>query len=336
MDPTTKPITIRLRFKHGLGDAVQFQIVLWHLRHYYPNARITIETKANREGVFEHLVDCVSPLIYPWNTWAATITKYVTFGKSNIEFAEGLPPSKVTKCLIDEFGLQPLPPLFFYSCCIGDKAQQEVDDWYATLPRPIVCFHYEGESCPDKKNIDKATAKAIAEGLNGLGATVVVLDWGLNKIVNGTTIVQPPKSLKQESERLAALIDTADGFVGIDSGPGHLAAATDTPGVIVWTGHHPTKYFDDPNPTLTHLVGPAAVDDCDGEEVQKWFEATFNHRYLGHSDLAATVVAMMGDKLKEPVNRTPRFTDTDEMVKHFPPLVVEQIDEETLAVGYAE
>lgn len=306
----TPETTIRLRFKHGLGDAIQFQIVLHHLLYYYPDCRITLETTQGREGLFEHLVDEISPLVYPFNQWAASISKSIGYGEYTHEFAYDWPPTKATECLIRDFHLEPVPELFFYSACIGPEAQQKVDEWLAKLPRPIVAFHYEGNSRPQNKNIDLPTAREIAEGLVAKGCSVVLLDYSLNKVVNGSTIVQP-KDLPKDAETLAALIDGVDGFIGIDSGPGHLAAATNTPGYIVWTGHHPAYFFDDPAPTLTHLLCPGAVLANDDGAVKAYFEETFNHQYLGLKDLATTVIEGIVEKMKQPKIQK-RFNDWQE------------------------
>src|SRR6266849_6473300 len=57
-------------------------------------------------------------------------------------------------------------------------------------------------------------------------------------------------------------------MIGVDSGPLHVAGATTTPTIGVWTRHHPIHFFDLANNVL-HLVpgdhekyapGPDAID----------------------------------------------------------------------------
>src|SRR5690606_11913915 len=120
----------------------------------------------------------------------------------------GLPQTKVAQCIAKEFGLVPDPDLFGYSVSIDPQATDTVTQWYATLPRPIVCFHYEGESSPEKKNLKPSQVKQISSRLADAGVTVVILDWRHNNIQNGTSIVCPPKALvSQDSDHLAALIE---------------------------------------------------------------------------------------------------------------------------------
>src|SRR5207237_2171212 len=56
-----------------------------------------------------------------------------------------------------------------------------------------------------------------------------------------------------DAEVLAALIELSSLMIGVDSGPVHVAAATSTPTIAVWTYHHPYHYFGLAE-NVTHLV----------------------------------------------------------------------------------
>ncbi len=74
-----------------------------------------------------------------------------------------------------------------------------------------------------------------------------------------------------------AIITQCQAFIGIDSGPGKCAGATDTPSLVVWTGHHPAPFYD-PCPNVTHLVpmGYHGLEPvCHDEKVIQWFEENY-------------------------------------------------------------
>jgi hypothetical protein len=56
-----------------------------------------------------------------------------------------------------------------------------------------------------------------------------------------------------DAATLCALIENAEAFVGIDSGPAHVAAATTTPSIVIWRGTCPWSCFD-PSPNVRHWV----------------------------------------------------------------------------------
>ena len=72
-----------------------------------------------------------------------------------------------------------------------------------------------------------------------------------------------------------AVIRQCAAFVGIDSGPSKCASSTDTPALVIWTGHHPAP-FHDPAENTTHLVprGYHGLEPvCNDAGVVAWFEA---------------------------------------------------------------
>jgi len=139
---------------------------------------------------------------------------------------------------------------------------------------PVVVFHYQGNSARRRKNVSEDVIRAAVRQVADWGYVPVILDWET-----------PPRSgLVRESSSgpvrknawphvycpgvdhplwraagcgdgatMAALIQHAALFVGIDSGPAHVAGATDTPSIVVWTGHHPLHYFALAD-QVTHLV----------------------------------------------------------------------------------
>ena len=270
---STKEIkTIRLRFKHGLGDAVQFGIVLRHLRQQYPQAHIYLETKPGREALFRHLVDELHDIKYPWDQWSGDINKYVQFNHCEDTYGT-VPTTKVTQCLTKEFDIGPDPRLYQYSVSISDEAKAAAAKWRADLgPANVVLIHYEGVSCPQKKNIPRPLVAELCGRLVAAGVTPVLLDWGLNKVADNRTIFTP--TLPQDSDHVAAMIEAADLFVGIDSGPAHIAGALDTFSICLWSGFFPGHNFDPCSNVFHYLTEEAASLAYDAYDV-----AYFNDHY---------------------------------------------------------
>lgn len=253
----SEDMRIRLRFKNGLGDAVQFTVVLKHLRHYHPKAHIILESTNKRDGIFRHLVDELLSLQYPFNRWDGQINKDVTFPHCK-QGSLHYPSTKILQCL-EELQLHPLPDLWRYSVSIDPQAALAVDNWLEQLPglAPVV-IHYEGRNSPERKNIPRPIIEDFCKRLAAAELTPILLDWGCNKIADGKTVFVPT-GLPQDADHVAALIDKAVWFLGIDSGPGHIAAALETPGMIVWREFAPVHNFD-PSPNLVHLVPESVFD----------------------------------------------------------------------------
>ncbi len=106
---------------------------------------------------------------------------------------------------------------------------------------------------------------------------------------------------------LTATISLADAFVGIDSGPGKIASATDTPSLICWTGHHPLRYHD-PAPNTTHLIpedwNKLPPLDCMADSLPLFLDAarffTRNYKFITYrpGELAQEACRWLRETLK--------------------------------------
>ena len=96
-----------------------------------------------------------------------------------------------------------------------------------------------------------------------------------------------------------AVISQCEAFIGIDSGPAKCASATDTPSLVVWTGHHPAQ-FHDPAPNTTHLV-PLGYHDmepmCGDRVISNWFNNHYNV-WQYHNDPVREVSNWLKEVLK--------------------------------------
>lgn len=79
-----------------------------------------------------------------------------------------------------------------------------------------------------------------------------------------------------EGDVIHELIARAEYFCGIDSGPGHIAGATNTESYVLWTGHHPV-FCMDPAPNVTHLV--PSQEYLDG--LHDDFMENYQHEFYG-------------------------------------------------------
>ena len=142
-----------------------------------------------------------------------------------------------------------------------------------------VVVHTSGDSAPERKNLTVEQAKAIADCVAAAGRIPIILGSAAARIPP----YDPPWG--GDAEHLAALIGSCEAFVGIDSGPGKVASATETPSLICWTKHHPVQ-FHDPAPNTVHLVPiwhKKMADDagCGAAIRSGFFEREYKHLMYG-------------------------------------------------------
>jgi SAM-dependent methyltransferase len=104
----------------------------------------------------------------------------------------------------------------------------------------------------------------------------VILDWDRRcPFVDQKTVFNPGVGEGDlwggfgsgDASTIAALISLAEAFVGIDSGPGKIASATQTPSLILWKDHLPIQ-FHDPAENTVHLIREdyARLPPCVGRQ----------------------------------------------------------------------
>jgi FkbM family methyltransferase len=180
------------------------------------------------------------------------------------------PCTKACKCLHDVFKIKPDPSLCGYVINPEPEDYAETSAYLQSIGCRLqgsgkfnaVILHYEGNTSSGKKNLDHHTARAVCAETIAAGYIPVLLDWDRRSpLPDGKTIFCPGAHSGDiwggfgsgDAARIAALICQAALFVGIDSGPGKVAASTATPNISVWTGHHPIQFHD---LTRTHHLVP--------------------------------------------------------------------------------
>ena len=275
-------VLISLHKGYGLGDAVQMSAVLRHVRKYRPNWIIDFQAEEGRECVGNGIAHntFVYGQSYPSSHYDAEVqmmlfdTWYGWYDRPN---------TRVSSCLRERFGLEWDAECGRYEINVSDHALQIASK---IIPHRPVAIHYQGDSAPDKKNLSHNQGMEICDAIFRLGHIPLLLDWRnqwplhLKRMIRTTGAYYSSRDWGRSAEMNCAVIKQCRAFIGIDSGPSKCASATDTPSLVVWTGHHPAA-FHDPAPNTTHLVpvGYHALEPvCNNPGVIKWFEA--NHKVI--------------------------------------------------------
>ncbi|MGH7136662.1 MAG: FkbM family methyltransferase, partial [Pirellulales bacterium] len=173
------------------------------------------------------------------------------------------PSTKAEHCLRSVFGLKPIPDLCRYELTIGKEAWLAAKSYLESIcgrrvvagadgqvnpksnrgapgqnPKsdaryPVVVVHYQGNTSCEKKDLSHDLARRVCETAIEAGFVPVILDWdNRSPLPDGVRIFNSNAdhplwggSGTGDCERLAALIAQASLFIGVDSGPLHVAGA---------------------------------------------------------------------------------------------------------------
>jgi SAM-dependent methyltransferase len=101
-----------------------------------------------------------------------------------------------------------------------------------------------------------------------------------------------------DAERLAALLSQCALVIGVDSGPLHVAGATDTPTLAVWLAHSPVQFYD-LCPNVMHLVPEAwcTVPPCQNSAAARFFAE--HYTFQTYHDLQSTLIGATLERLEQ-------------------------------------
>lgn len=255
---------------YGLGDAVQMSAVLRHIKKYRPDWQVHWQAEPGRDSVGRGIAHrCFQYGQQPDVRYdaEAQIVLYDTVANW-----PDRPNTRVVSCLREKFGIEWDRELARYSV-----EHQPC----ALVPKRSVAVHYRGDSAQHRKNLTELQARSICTWIQALGWAPLILDWRpdpLSITWGGVRKIAPELNGGCAADVCSA-IAACDAFVGIDSGPSKCASATDTPALVIWTGHHPAP-FHDPAPNTTHLVpeGYRGLEPVLSEAALKFFEANYSVR----------------------------------------------------------
>jgi ADP-heptose:LPS heptosyltransferase len=300
---------VLLRFPHGLGDVTQFSIVLKHLRRHRPGWNVDVVVGRGKHSILEGLCRRVFHDQEPEPRGPYDSIVDLGFYENYNRYIDK-PNSKVTNCLAEVFGLGWDKDIGRYQVSINSMAAHRASAYLRSIGAHedtscakfnAVILHYEGNTSPSKKNLGHWQAETILEFVIAAGRIPVLFDWdGRSHLPDNKRIFCPAVGNEDvwgsfgsgDSSTIAALINYAQAFVGIDSGPGKIASGVGTPSMICWRGHHPIQ-FHDPADNTVHMI-PAAhrrlAPVCDESQVGDFFEKNYSFlTYDGEHDLATQV-----------------------------------------------
>ena len=308
-----------LEFRHGLGDGVQLSILLLHLKHYHPEWIIELAALYGKHSVAQGLCDKV--YILGEEPSRASYNQVVSLDWHECQQAHAQWPStKPIRCLLDVFHLTPILKLCHYQIARSPAADARARDYLASIcpsgPKtdgrfPAVLLHYQGNTSCDKKDLDHQLARQVCDTVRELGHFPVILDWDKRSpLIDQQRIFNPGADHPLwgghgtgDAKALAALIEASALMIGVDSWPLHVAGATTTPTLGVWTRHHPVHYFD-LAPNVRHLVPQNHPGLAIGAPAVAFFQQQYTHDI--YTNLPEELVAQVRHQLTaEPVGRNP-------------------------------
>lgn len=291
-----KSKNVLLTFLHGLGDAVQFTSVLRHLNHYHPDWNIDLLTQVGKHSAFTGL--CRQTYLadrgpQPSGNYDE---RYSLDWLENRQPSTQWPSTKVTRCLLDVFGLNPIPELCRYEIQSTGDDRQRARTYLESVCGPAaengkyraVLIHYEGNTSGDHKNLPHELVRDVCDVILRSDCVPIILDWdGRSPLPDGARIRNPhsdhelwQKIGTGDAATLAALTEASTLMIGIDSGPLHAAGATATPTIAVWTHHHPVHFFDLADNVL-HLVPSDHGGRASGPQAVSYFQKNYrSYEYL--------------------------------------------------------
>lgn len=308
--PKPKPQQVLLEFRHGLGDGVQVTIVLRHLRHFHPEWEVDLAALRGKHSVGRDL--CRNQLILGQVIRRNDYDQIFTLDWHECSQAHARWPStKPTRCLLDVFHLEPDLDLCQYQISRSPEAMGRACDYLASVSPaathvqgrfPVVLLHYQGNTSGDKKDLNHAVIRQVCDVIRETGFVPVILDWDRRSpLVDQKSIFNPGADHPLwsghgtgDAEILAALIESSSLMIGIDSGPLHVAGATTTPTLGVWTRHHPVHYFDLAS-NVRHLVPHNHRSLAAGSAALEFFDQHYHHDT--YDDLATELVAQVRSQL---------------------------------------
>lgn len=282
--------------KHGLGDNAQFTIVMRHVQYYFPDWVIDMEVGRGKQPYFKQFTNKLflrKENRYDYREYDNILD--VDWPPTEI-CHPSVPSTKPTRFLQNYLRVDPIPDLYRgYEITITPQEQELADEYVKTLPKqPFVIVHYLAKTLKFAKSLTHNDALFICRQALKHGCTPVVLDWkGESPLPDQQIIFNPGVNdpiwqgeKLSSAGTIAALIGRAKLYVGVDSGPLHVAGCTTTPTLAVWHGHHPVNFFDLCK-NVTHLVPDAAkglkgIKGSNKIVGRDYFEKAYNHVYYKH------------------------------------------------------
>lgn len=269
--PVNHQEKILIRFHHGMGDNVQLQIPLKHIRAQRPDWIVDVAMFDDRREILDDFCNKTHSLglhippenytkIYENQTvcrpqmlqdvWAMELPTYKI---------PGLPQSWPLLFVVN-LGLKPDEKLFYYELKIKKQWIHERNQFLWNLPNVerYAIIHYMGITNQHFPFFTHSHISKVCEILLRNSITPIIIDYEKKSpIPNDKDIFRA--NIPRKPGVLTALIDGASLYIGIDSGPLHLAGCTKTPTIGLWDRTYP-MYLYAFNQNVVHYR-PGGFDD---------------------------------------------------------------------------
>lgn len=221
---------LRLSFNHGLGDALMFRVALSHVKR---RVKLQVNPNCRYTEIFKDLQHVESfearrphRQYYEIRFWPEDSSKKCAAG----------PKTKTRICLEHELGivdpsieLKPKP--LNWSTVHDSRVWTSLQKLHGKGSRPYIVFHGQAGSSPERKSSPMWLAYQVQDVVEQMGYRLVVLNYEFNHRVQSVTDywwVGFNDSVSTKGWPLGALpmwhiLNQASAFIGIDSGPLHLA-----------------------------------------------------------------------------------------------------------------
>lgn len=283
-----------LEFRHGLGDLVQLTVVLRHLRARWPGRKLYVSAFRQWLGLLEGMAD--EQFSYKEHAPEGCELLRLDWHEPDRCY-ENWPGTKAERCLLEVFNLEPQIELCGYQLTPGPEAFAAADEWLADRfgdplrPPSFALLHYHGHSSRARKDLTEKIAAETCEVLVAAGITPIVFDGRRESPLNPEWLVRelPPVAVT------TAIASRSTINCGIDSGPGHIFGAVNTPAVISWYEHHPYHFYE-PADHVLHLVPEdhhRLLKPRGAKEACRFFEEHYRHRAVGRERLPDVVTALL-------------------------------------------
>ncbi|WP_010585586.1 glycosyltransferase [Schlesneria paludicola] len=253
-------VQILIVFRHGLGDCVQFTVVVQHLLKWHPDWMIDLQFVDAGKGSLFQGFERVRVIARDEDRKPHYDEQYVLdWWEADSVESDAVPATKAEQCLRRIFGIEPEPDLCGYSFPGKSNTSKQVEEYLQGIAGgrleggrfPVVVLHYQGNSSPDQKNLTHDVAARLCAKVVALGYVPVILDWDHRSPLPDDASIHCPTSRHPiwqglgtgDAATIAQLIEASTLFIGIDSGPQKVAATTTTPMICVWRQMHPVHYF---------------------------------------------------------------------------------------------
>ena len=322
--------SILIKMFHGLGDVIQFTSVLRHISKYRPGWIVDVISDIGKCSAIHGLCNRVmtrghESVGFHYNriislSWDENYCRYLD-----------RPNTKITKCLAEVFKIDYDWSLGGYKILPSATNRDRAIEYFNRIGVrevsgrfPVVLVHYQGNTSPWKKNLSDQQAKLICDFLLLRGLTPVILDWdNRSPLIDQKTVFSPSVRDRLWGEigtgcasTIAELVRLSVAYVGIDSGPGKAASATDTPTWICWTGHHPFQ-FHDPSYNTKHILSNEPIPPSEVPQIKNLFEKNYQHSYYGsESKLVDTLIRSFMERF-EPIHSASRPAEFFEIQPKF-------------------